>query len=82
MLEGFKREPEEDDGVEEAIQTMGPEDLQKKGKKDGGEGGERKRRGVGGWRRQEVPRRERERGRHKKGKKSMRKGCGELQPTK
>ena len=27
MLEGFEREPEEDDGVEEAIQTMGPENL-------------------------------------------------------
>lgn len=31
MLEGFKGEPEEDDGVEEAVQTMGPEDLQKEG---------------------------------------------------
>lgn len=31
MLEGFKGEPEEDDGVEEAVQTMGPEDLQKAG---------------------------------------------------
>lgn len=31
MLEGFKGEPEEDDGVEEAVQTMGPEDLQKRG---------------------------------------------------
>lgn len=30
MLEGFEGEPEEDDGVEEAVQTMGPEDLQKK----------------------------------------------------
>ena len=30
MLEGFKGEPEEDDGVEEAVQTMGPVDLQKK----------------------------------------------------
>lgn len=40
MLEGFKGDPEEDDGVEEAVQTMGPEDLQKKrGEKDGGEGG-------------------------------------------
>lgn len=39
MLEGFKGEPEEDDGVEEAIQTMGPEDLQNRGEKDGGEGG-------------------------------------------
>lgn len=29
MLEGFKGEPEEDDGVEEAVQTMGPEDLQR-----------------------------------------------------
>ena len=27
MLEGFEREPEEDDGVEEAVQTMGPENL-------------------------------------------------------
>lgn len=33
MLEGFEGEPEEDDGVEEAVQTMGPEDLQKKEKK-------------------------------------------------
>lgn len=38
MLEGFKGEPEEDDGVEEAVQTMGPEDLQKRGKRDGGKG--------------------------------------------
>lgn len=36
MLEGFKGEPEEDDGVEEAVQTMGPEDLQNRGQKDGG----------------------------------------------
>ncbi|TNN73041.1 hypothetical protein EYF80_016711 [Liparis tanakae] len=36
MLEGFKGEPEEDDGVEEAVQTMGPEDLQKRREKDGG----------------------------------------------
>lgn len=28
MLESFEGEPEEDDGVEEAVQTMGPEDLQ------------------------------------------------------
>lgn len=33
MLEGFEGEPEEDDGVEEAVQTMGPEDLQKKKRK-------------------------------------------------
>lgn len=50
MLEGFKGEPEEDDGVEEAVQTMGPEDLQKRGKRDGGKGcigggGQ----GRGGW---------------------------------
>lgn len=38
MLEGFKGEPEEDDRVEEAVQTMGPEDLQKRGKRDGGKG--------------------------------------------
>lgn len=36
MLEGFKGEPEEDDGVEEAVQTMGPEDLQNRGEKYGG----------------------------------------------
>lgn len=52
MLEGFKGEPEENDGVEEAVQTMGPEDLQNRGQKDGGgrmgEGG-----GVGGGRFQE-----------------------------
>lgn len=36
VLEGFKGEPEEDDGVEEAVQTMGPEDLQNRGQKDGG----------------------------------------------
>lgn len=30
MLEGFEGEPKEDDGVEEAVQTMGPEDLQEK----------------------------------------------------
>lgn len=49
MLEGFKGEPEEDDGVEEAVQTMGPEDLQKIGEKDGGEGGgeEEEKRGGG-----------------------------------
>lgn len=45
MLEGFKGEPEEDDGVEEAVQTMGPEDLQKRGKRDGGKGCI----GGGGW---------------------------------
>jgi len=39
MLEGFKGEPEEDDGVEEAVQTMGPEDLQKRDKRDGRRGG-------------------------------------------
>lgn len=38
MLEGFQGEPEEDDGVEEAVQTMGPEDLQNRGKRGGGEG--------------------------------------------
>lgn len=56
MLEGFKGEPEEDDGVEEAVQTMGPEDLQKKE----GRRMEADERGVGGWRRQEIQRRERE----------------------
>lgn len=44
VLEGFKGEPEEDDGVEEAVQTMGPEDLQNRGQKDGGG---RKGEGVG-----------------------------------
>lgn len=34
---------------------------------------------MGGWRRQEIPRRESERGEKKK--RSMRKGCGELQPS-
>lgn len=63
MLEGFKGEPEEDDGVEEAIQTMGPEDLQKRGAKNGGE------QERGG-----IPRRERESGR--KGKKAWEKGVG------
>lgn len=43
MLEGFKREPEEDDGVEEAVQTMRPEDLQKMGRKMEG------REAKGGW---------------------------------
>lgn len=47
MLEGFKGEPEEDDGVEEAVQTMGPEDLQNRGEKDGGEGGREEERGWG-----------------------------------
>ena len=51
MLEGFKGEPEEDDGVEEAVQTMGPEDLQNRGEKDGGG-----REGLGIWRRREIPR--------------------------
>lgn len=46
MLEGFKGEPEEDDGVEEAVQTMGPEDLQKRSEKDGGEGGKGRREWV------------------------------------
>lgn len=46
MLEGFKGEPEEDDGVEEAVQTMGPEDLQKNGRRM--EGKRRRRRGMGG----------------------------------
>lgn len=50
VLEGFKGEPEEDDGVEEAVQTMGPEDLQNRGQKDGGG-----RKGEGG---REIPRRE------------------------
>lgn len=77
MLERFKGEPEEDDGVEETVQTMGPEDLQKRGKKDGGEGGNRRR----GWRWQEIPIRESERERQSE-KKSMRKGCGELQLSK
>lgn len=35
MLEGFEGEPEEDDGVEEAVQTMGPEDLQNRGERQG-----------------------------------------------
>lgn len=39
MLEGFQGEPEEDDWVEEAVQTMGPEDLQNRSERDGGEGG-------------------------------------------
>lgn len=40
MPEGLKGEPEEDDGVEEAVQTMGPEDLQnRKAGGDAGEGG-------------------------------------------
>lgn len=52
MLEGFKGEPEEDDGVEEAVQTMGPEDLQNRGQKDGG-GRKGRGRGGGGGRFQE-----------------------------
>lgn len=55
MLEGFKGEPEENDGVEEAVQTMGPEDLQNRGQKDGGG---RKGEGRGGGWRREIPRRE------------------------
>lgn len=54
MLEGFKGEPEEDDGVEEAIQTMGPEDLQNKrgeGWRGRQRGGGRQGWGVGGGRR-------------------------------
>lgn len=47
MLEGFQGEPEEDDGVEEAVQTMGPEDLQNRGKRSGGGGGRRE---GEGWR--------------------------------
>lgn len=39
MLEGCEGDPEEDDRVEEAIQTMGPEDLQGGGERDGGERG-------------------------------------------
>lgn len=58
MLEGFKGEPEEDDGVEEAVQTMGPEDLQKRGKREGMY--RRGRTGEGGQ--QEIPIREGERG--------------------
>lgn len=81
MLEGFKGEPEEDDGVEEAVQTMGPEDLQKRGKRDGGKGcigGGGQGRGEVGQ--QEIPIREGERERVEK--KSMRKGCWELQLSK
>lgn len=56
MLEGFKGEPEEDDGVEEAVQTMGPEDLQNRwgegwrGRRQRG-GGSRDGWGVGSGRR-------------------------------
>lgn len=61
MLEGFKGDPEEDDGVEEAVQTMGPEDLQKKeGRWMEAKEAEGRKGGVGGWRRQEFQRRERE----------------------
>lgn len=63
MLEGFKGEPEEDDGVEEAVQTMGPEDLQNRGQKDGGG-----RKGVGVRGRWEIPRRESKAGRDGKKK--------------
>lgn len=67
MLEGLEGEPEEDDGVEEAVQTMGPEDLQKiRGAKDGGKE-ERGGAGVGGGRRFQGER-ERESGRKKKKK--------------
>lgn len=66
MLEGFKGEPEEDDGVEEAVQTMGPEDLQKiEGRRMEEE--ERGRRGVGGGRRFKEERgRQREKKKHEK----------------
>lgn len=50
MLEGFEREPEEDDGMEEAVQTMSPEDLQREKKKGGG------------WRWSKIPTREEGRG--------------------
>lgn len=36
VLEGLEGKPEENDGVKQAVQTMGPEDLQKSG------GGEQK----------------------------------------
>lgn len=74
MLEGFKGEPEEDDGVEEAIQTMGPEDLQKnrgEGLRGKEAGRRRRKRKVGGWRRQEIQRRERETERRKKHEKRV-----------
>lgn len=78
VLEGFKGEPEEDDGVEEAVQTMGPEDLQKRGQKDGGgrKGGGG---GVGGGRFQEGRAKQRD-GKWKKEKalkkKRKKKGAG------
>lgn len=56
MLEGFEGEPEEDDGVEEAVQTMGPEDLQKKLNR--GEPKTDEEEGDLGRRRREVERRE------------------------
>lgn len=84
MLEGFKGEPEEDDGVEEAIQTMGPEDLQNRGEKDGGEGGteeeEEEEERCGGLEAAGDSKKRREGETERK--KSMRKGCGELQPSK
>lgn len=67
MLEGFEGEPEEDDGVEEAVQTMGPEDLQNRGEKDGGG---RERWGFGGTRRFQE---ERARGRDREKKKKKEK---------
>lgn len=80
MLEGFEGEPEEDDGVEEAVQTMGPEDLQNRGEKDGGG---RERWGFGGTRRfQEERVRGRDREKKKKRRKHEKKGCGEFQPSK
>lgn len=74
MLEGFKGEPEEDDGVEEAVQTMGPEDLQKRGKRDGGKGcigggGQ----GRGGWTARDSNKRVRGR---ESGKKAWEEGVG------
>lgn len=79
MLEGFKGEPEEDDGVEEAVQTMGPEDLQKRREKDGGDGGMEEEEEEGGGL-EAAGDSKGERGRQRE--KSMRNGCGELQPSK
>lgn len=47
MLEGLEGEPEEDDWVKQAVQTMSPEDLQESG---GGEEG-KKREGREAWER-------------------------------
>lgn len=74
MPEGLKGEPEEDDGVEEAVQTMGPEDLQKWRRTEGRRPEEER---DGGCEREGFPRtgaRGRDRKRQKQ--ESMRKGCG------